>query len=160
MTDDEAIAKQMAYDFGWFLRRLRRLVPSPRDLERRYMAVYEAHKDIICQKSGKPAVYVEQLHVFEGQFHINHDKCDLVWALQSSSTGRKTWSEVVNNHVYIFWEKQCSSKNGYLSKLWHLMSRLQYQSMLYCQLERLECRRDACRRWWAIESTLNTTLPQ
>jgi hypothetical protein len=50
---DEAIAKKMAYDFGWFLRRVRRLVPSPRDLERRYMAVYEAHKDIICQKSGK-----------------------------------------------------------------------------------------------------------
>ena len=47
------IAKSMAYDFKWYLRRVRRLVPSPNDLEKRYMAVYEAHKDIICQKSGK-----------------------------------------------------------------------------------------------------------
>eukprot|EP00986_Skeletonema_menzelii_P010611 scaffold5229_cov137-Skeletonema_menzelii.AAC.3 len=50
---DEEIAKMMAHDFGWFLRRVRRLVPSPRDLEKRYMEVYDAHKDIICQKSGK-----------------------------------------------------------------------------------------------------------
>jgi len=50
---DEMIAKSMAYDFKWYLRRVRRLVPSPNDLEKRYMTVYEAHKDIICQKSGK-----------------------------------------------------------------------------------------------------------
>ena len=50
---DEKIAKMMAYDFSWFLRRVRRLIPSPPDLEKRYLAVYQAHKDIICQKSGK-----------------------------------------------------------------------------------------------------------
>ncbi len=50
---DEEIAKMMAYDFKWFLRRVRRLVPPPPDLAKRYLAVYEAHKDIICQKSGK-----------------------------------------------------------------------------------------------------------
>ena len=50
---EEEIQKMMTYDFAWFLRRVKRTVPSPPELERRYLAVYEVFKDIVCTKSGK-----------------------------------------------------------------------------------------------------------
>lgn len=51
---EEQIEIKLRNDFGWFKRRVRRLVPSPRELEKRYLAVYNEHKDLVCTKSGKP----------------------------------------------------------------------------------------------------------
>lgn len=51
-TDDE-IEKMMRYDFAWFLRRVKRKVPTPPELEERYMSVYRVFKDVVCAKSGK-----------------------------------------------------------------------------------------------------------
>ena len=51
MTPQEIEAK-LAHDFDWFLRRVRRLVPTPPELEERYMRVYNAYKDIVCAKKG------------------------------------------------------------------------------------------------------------
>ena len=50
---DKEIETKLRGDFGWFKRRVRRLVPSPKDLEERYLAVYNEYKDIVCTKSGK-----------------------------------------------------------------------------------------------------------
>jgi len=60
---DEAIQKKIENNFDWFLRRVRRLVPVPPDLEKRYLAVYEAFKDIEDSKTGKKL------------FHSKHAKC-------------------------------------------------------------------------------------
>lgn len=50
---DREIYRKMKYNFSWFLKRVRRHVPEPPVLERRYMDVYNQYKDIICAKSGK-----------------------------------------------------------------------------------------------------------
>ena len=50
---DEEIYKRMRYRFSWFLKRVRRHVPEPAVLERRYLEVYNEYKDIICAKTGK-----------------------------------------------------------------------------------------------------------
>jgi hypothetical protein len=52
LTDD-AIEKKLKYEFHWFLRRVKRKVPTPSELEERYMQVYDVFKDVICAKSGK-----------------------------------------------------------------------------------------------------------
>jgi hypothetical protein len=50
---DEEIEKKLKYDFAWFLGRVKRKVPTPPELEERYLAVYEVFKDVVCTKSGK-----------------------------------------------------------------------------------------------------------
>lgn len=50
---EEQIEKKMLFDFAWFLRRVKRKVPTPPELESRYMAVYNLFKDAVCTKSGK-----------------------------------------------------------------------------------------------------------
>ncbi len=50
---EKEIQKKMTNDFAWFLCRVKRTVPTPPELERRYMAVYEVFKDVVCTKSGK-----------------------------------------------------------------------------------------------------------
>eukprot|EP00985_Skeletonema_marinoi_P024492 scaffold17057_cov73-Skeletonema_marinoi.AAC.2 len=50
---EEQIRNMMTHNFKWFLLRVRRLVPSPPDLVKRYLEVFNAHKDIVCHKSGK-----------------------------------------------------------------------------------------------------------
>ena len=50
---EKDMQRRMTNDFGWFLRRVKRTVPTPPELERRYMAVYEVFKDVVCTKSGK-----------------------------------------------------------------------------------------------------------
>eukprot|EP00956_Cyclotella_meneghiniana_P031801 scaffold84980_cov33-Cyclotella_meneghiniana.AAC.2 len=52
MSDDD-IDKKLQYDFAWFLRRIKRKVPDPEELERRYIRVYETFKDIPCAKTGR-----------------------------------------------------------------------------------------------------------
>lgn len=52
MTDD-AIEKKLKFEFSWFLRRVKRKVPTPDELEERYMDVYMVFKDVICTRSGK-----------------------------------------------------------------------------------------------------------
>ena len=50
---NDGIEKKLQYDFAWFLRRIRRKVPTPDELEQRYMRVYDTFKDIPCAKTGK-----------------------------------------------------------------------------------------------------------
>ena len=52
MSDYE-IEKKLQCDFAWFLRRVKRKVPDPEELERRYLRVYETFKDMPCAKTGK-----------------------------------------------------------------------------------------------------------
>ncbi len=52
MTEKQ-IRDMMTYNFKWFLLRVRRLVPSPPDLVKRYLEVYNTYKDVVCHKSGK-----------------------------------------------------------------------------------------------------------
>ena len=52
MTDTQ-IKDKMTYNFDWFLRRVRSLVPEPSILAKRYMAVYEQYHDVKCSKTGK-----------------------------------------------------------------------------------------------------------
>eukprot|EP00986_Skeletonema_menzelii_P003893 scaffold1261_cov155-Skeletonema_menzelii.AAC.3 len=51
--NDEQIRNMMTHNFKWFLLRVRRLVPPPPDLVKRYLEVFNAFKDIVCHKSGK-----------------------------------------------------------------------------------------------------------
>jgi predicted nucleic acid-binding protein len=50
---DAAIEKKLKYEFHWFLRRVKRKVPTPSELEERYLQVYDLFKDVVCAKSGK-----------------------------------------------------------------------------------------------------------
>lgn len=50
---DRDIWMKLKYNFDWFQKRVRRHVPDPPTLEKRYMEVYEQYKDIRCVKSGK-----------------------------------------------------------------------------------------------------------
>jgi hypothetical protein len=50
---EKDICLKLKYDFDWFLRRVRRLVPEPPVLEKRYTEVFNQYKDIECSKSGK-----------------------------------------------------------------------------------------------------------
>jgi hypothetical protein len=50
---EEQIENKLLYDFAWFLRRVKRKVPTPPELEARYLAVYNVFKDVVCTKSGK-----------------------------------------------------------------------------------------------------------
>ena len=50
---DEQITNKILHEFDWFLRRVRRVVPEPPELEKRYMAVYSKYHDIECAKSGR-----------------------------------------------------------------------------------------------------------
>jgi hypothetical protein len=46
------ICLKLKYDFDWFLRRVRRLVPEPPVLEKRYTEVFDQYKDIECSNRG------------------------------------------------------------------------------------------------------------
>ena len=50
---DEQITNKILHGFDWFVRRVRRVVPEPSELEKRYMAVYSKYHDIECAKSGR-----------------------------------------------------------------------------------------------------------
>ena len=50
---DEQITNKILHEFDWFLHRVRRVVPEPPELEKRYMAVYSKYHDIECAKSGR-----------------------------------------------------------------------------------------------------------
>jgi hypothetical protein len=50
---DEQIQQKLKFEFSWFLRRVKRKVPTPPELEKRYLAVYNLFKDMVCAKSGK-----------------------------------------------------------------------------------------------------------
>lgn len=50
---DQDIERKMYTDYDWFLRRVRRTVPTPPELEERYIRVYNAYKDIVCVKKNK-----------------------------------------------------------------------------------------------------------
>ena len=50
---DKEIVQKMTYDFDWFLRRVRRTVPEPPLIEKRYLEAYDKYNGIICSKSGK-----------------------------------------------------------------------------------------------------------
>ena len=50
---ERKIYQKLKYDYDWFLKRVRRLVPAPHILEERYMEVYEQYKDICCSKTGE-----------------------------------------------------------------------------------------------------------
>ena len=49
---EEQICQKMKYDYDWFLKRVRRHVPDPLVLERRYMEVFRQYKDVCCAKTG------------------------------------------------------------------------------------------------------------
>ena len=50
---EQQICQKMKYDYDWFLKRVRRHVPEPPVLERRYMEVFRQYKDVCCAKSGE-----------------------------------------------------------------------------------------------------------
>ena len=50
---DEQITNKILHEFDWFLHRVRRVVPEPPELEKRYMAVYSKYHDIECTKSDR-----------------------------------------------------------------------------------------------------------
>lgn len=53
MSDEDIRYKRLT-DFRWFKMRVRRFVPGPIELERRYMSVIEEFKDIVDAKTGFP----------------------------------------------------------------------------------------------------------
>ena len=50
---NKEIEEKLRNDFAWFKRRVRRLVPSPKELEKRYLKVYNEYRNIVCTKSEK-----------------------------------------------------------------------------------------------------------
>ena len=51
---DTKIDKKLKYEFDWCLQRIRRHVPSPKELERRYQDVIDTYIDVIDARTGKP----------------------------------------------------------------------------------------------------------
>ena len=51
---EEKIDKKLKYEFDWCLQRIRRHVPSPKELERRYQDVIDTYIDIVDARTGKP----------------------------------------------------------------------------------------------------------
>ena len=50
---DKEIEKKLGTEFDWCLKRIRRQVPAPKELEKRYQEVVELYKDIVDAKTEK-----------------------------------------------------------------------------------------------------------
>jgi len=52
--DNKAVDGMLLYNFNWFKKRVRRHVPDPLELKRRYVSVVEEFKDIVDAKTSLP----------------------------------------------------------------------------------------------------------
>ncbi len=50
---EEDTKKMMYNNYDWFLHQVHLLAPTPPELEKHYLRVYNVYKDIICTKKNK-----------------------------------------------------------------------------------------------------------